>query len=95
MRIIPIAALLTLTACLPVEAPPIPVDLPLLGPYRDEGDQCRRVGESAYTNQYLDDAADLVACPEDAGDLGLFVTETGGIEVDRVGGFVLYSVPRR
>lgn len=72
------------------------VDLPLFGNgYRADGDQCRRVGENAYTNQFLDDAADLVACPEDAENLGVFVTDTGALEVDRVGGYVLYSVPVR
>lgn len=85
---------MTLVACVPEQSSP-PVDLPLLQPYRAEGDQCRVVGESAYTNQYLDDAADLVACPQGSENLGVFVTETGAVEVARVGGFVLYTVPRR
>ena len=83
-----------LAACVASE-PPVPVDLPLLGGYRETADQCQRVGESAYTNQFLDDAADLVACPERAENLGAFVTETGAVEVDRAGGFILYSVPLR
>lgn len=73
----------------------VPVELPLLGGYRDAADQCQRVGESAYTNQFLDDAADLVACPAGAENIGVFVAETGAIEVDRAGGFILYSVPVR
>ncbi|SEN80367.1 hypothetical protein [Palleronia pelagia] len=91
-RLAPLALPL-LAAC--VMQPATPVELPLMGGYRDAADQCRRVGESDYTNQFLDDAADLVACPAGAENLGVFVTETGAIEVNRVGGFVLYTVPRR
>lgn len=94
MRFLPIVAVLpVLLSCEP--AGTTTTELPMMGSYRAEGDQCRRVGESAYTNQFLDDAADLVACPEDYEGLGVFVTETGGVEVDRVGGYVLYSVPVR
>jgi hypothetical protein len=38
-------------------------ELPLLSGYRDVEDSCSLLGESAFTRQYLDDAADLVACP--------------------------------
>ncbi|WP_246035943.1 hypothetical protein [Aliishimia ponticola] len=69
--------------------------LPLFGTgYRFKGDVCMRVGEDDSTNQYLDDAADLVACPEDTENLGVFVTDTGAQEVARRDGYVLYSVPR-
>ena len=41
-----------------------PADVPLFGGgFRSEGDQCRRAGESAFTNQFLSDSAQLVACP--------------------------------
>ncbi|MDJ0860309.1 MAG: hypothetical protein QNJ03_14570 [Dinoroseobacter sp.] len=70
--------------------------LPFFGDgYRAPGDLCRRIGENAYTNQFLDDAADFVGCPEDMEALGGFVTETGAIPVGRAQGFVLFSVPRR
>ncbi len=71
--------------------------LPLMGGYRAEADQCRRVGENAYTNQFLDDAADLVACPVDMENIGVFVTETNAerLEVSPDGGWVLYTVPNR
>lgn len=73
----------------------VPAQLPLFGPgYRNDGDTCRRAGESAYTNQFLDDAADLVACPPGS-DPGLFAFETGGREVGRLDGWILFSVPRR
>ncbi len=93
--LIPLAAAMTLAAC----AQPEPVSgttLPFFGDgYRIKGDACRRVGEDDFTNQFLDDAADLVGCPEDAENLGVFVTDTGAIEVARKDGFILYSVPRR
>jgi hypothetical protein len=93
MRPIALLLMLALPAC---TAPPDePVNLPLLGGYRDPADACRLVGESAATVDHLDDAADLVACPERSDDLGVFVTETGAIEVARLGGHVLYSVPIR
>jgi hypothetical protein len=88
-----VAAGVVLTGCAPT--PSEPDSITLLGGYRDPADACRRVGETAYTNRFLDDAADLVGCPEGAENLGVFVTETGAREVDRFGGYVLYSVPRR
>jgi hypothetical protein len=103
MRLSIIAALpaaLALTACVETapeadEALTVPAELPLFGPgYRGEGDQCRRAGESAFTNQFLDDAADFVACPPGM-DPGLFSFETGGREVGRLDGWILFSVPRR
>ncbi|PZX19618.1 hypothetical protein LX81_00074 [Palleronia aestuarii] len=82
-----------LAACVPTRS--APVEIPLGAGYRDPADRCRMAGESASTLRYLDDAADLVACPEGVENLGVFVTETGAIEVARAGGYVLYSVPRR
>ncbi|MCU0856176.1 MAG: hypothetical protein MUF63_15050 [Rhodobacteraceae bacterium] len=94
---------LLLGACTISETPPAtlptapipPADVPLFGPgYRAEGDSCRRAGESAFTNQFLSDAADLVACPPGT-DPGLFAFETGGREVARTDGWILFTVPRR
>ncbi len=88
-----LAAFALFAACTPVSAPE---PLPLFGDgYRGDGDQCRRVGENAQTNQFLDDAADLVGCPEDMENLGIFAIDTGGVEVARLQGYVLYSVPIR
>lgn len=83
-----------LAACAP---PPAPMDpLPLFGTgYRFKGDACLRVGENDYTNQFLDDSADLVACPEDLENLGVFVIDFNAQEVARKDGYVLYSVPLR
>jgi hypothetical protein len=87
-------AALVLAACAPPAPPTEP--LPLFGTgYRFKGDACLRVGENDYTNQFLDDAADLVACPEDLENLGVFVIDTGAVEVARRDGYVLFSVPLR
>jgi hypothetical protein len=93
MRALAPLALLALTACAPTT---VRYELPFFGNgYRADGDPCRRLGESDYTNQFLDDAADLVGCPADMENLGIFALDTGGVEVARVPGYVLYSVPTR
>ncbi len=94
MRSVLIAVLIAapLAAC---EAPMPPEDpLPLMAGYRDPADACRRVGEDTFTNQFLDDSADLVGCPEGSEAIDAFVTETAAIEVARRQGWILYSVPR-
>ncbi|MBU2360634.1 MAG: hypothetical protein KKB02_17150 [Alphaproteobacteria bacterium] len=84
---------LMLAAC---AAPPPPASLTLSPTgYRADGDQCRLAFETPATVNYLDDAADLVACPADMENLGVFAIDTGGVEVARIAGYVLYSVPRR
>ena len=82
-----------LAACAP---PPAPVtsSLPFFGDgYRFKGDACRRLGESPATAEYLDHTADLVGCPEDLENLGVFVIDSGAVEVARIDGYVIYSVP--
>jgi hypothetical protein len=86
-------ALAVLVACEP--KPPAQDALPLLAGYRDPADQCVRVGENAFTNQFLDDASDLVGCPEQYEGIGVFVTETGAVEVARTQGYILYTVAVR
>lgn len=89
-------ACLAIAACTPQPETATQDPLPFFGDgYRFDGDACRRVGENAFTNQFLDDAADLVGCPEDLENLGVFVLDTGAVEVARVDGTVLYSVPFR
>ena len=95
MRHITLAATaLALSACAP--EPITGTTLPFFGDgYRVMGDPCRRIGEDGFTNQFLDDAADLVGCPADMENLGVFITETGAIEVARRDGYVLFFVPTR
>ena len=77
------------------QSPEAPANLPLFGGgYPNPGDPCRRVGESSLTNRYLDDAADLVACPPNT-DAGLFAYTYNATELERVQGWILFSVPRR
>ena len=91
------AAALALAACEMTTPPPASGEpLPFFGNgYRFEGDACRRVGESAQTVEFLDDAADLVGCPEDLENLGVFVLDSGAREVARIDDYVLFSVPVR
>ncbi len=70
--------------------------LPLFGDgYPEPGDTCRRVGEDDFTNQFLDDAADLVGCPADWEGLDAFVDDTGARLVAVVGDINLYSITFR
>lgn len=87
---------LLLPACTP--EPDLPVlpetTLPFFGAgYRSAGDPCRRLGESSDTIDYLDHTADLVGCPEQIDVLDAFETETGGRELFRQDGYVVYTVP--
>lgn len=88
------------TACTPVpmpEGPTTPLTtLPFFGDgYPASGDPCRRLGENAETVNYLDHTADLVACPETWPGLSRFTVETGALEITRLDGFVVLSVPDR
>ncbi|SDL21614.1 hypothetical protein [Aliiruegeria lutimaris] len=82
---------LSLLAC---TEPPTGQSLPLMGGYRDPADQCVRVGENEFTNQFLDHTADLVGCPVGYEGTGVFVTETSAVLVAVADGYELYSVPR-
>jgi hypothetical protein len=63
--------------------------------YRSASDPCKLTGESAFTNQYLDDAADLVTCPNGYDGAMEFVTQTGAITVIQTKSYTIYRVPRR
>jgi hypothetical protein len=97
-----LSTLVALGACVEVSVPRAPgsanaspSQLALFGPgYPNAGDPCRRAGESAFTGQYLDDAADLVGCPPGT-DPGLFAFTYNARQVAQLDGWYLFSVPRR
>jgi len=82
-------------AAQPGVAATAPQGLPLVRGYRSRPDPCRLAGESALTATYLDDAADLVACP--TGSLAAITLreDQGGRPVTQIADFTLFTVPRR
>lgn len=72
---------------------PMSSDLTFVRDYRHDGDACQLVGESAATVNYLDDSADLVACPTDSPDEDSLRAGTRQAPITTVGMYTLYSVP--
>ena len=69
-------------------------DLYFVRGYRSDNDPCKLTGETSFTNQFLDDSADLVSCPVAYGGLANFVTMAGAVTVAEKNGFILFRVPR-
>ncbi len=65
----------------------------LFAGFRDPADQCRIVGETDFTNQFLDDTSTLVGCPDDYEGTGVFITETGATKVAETQCYDLFTVP--
>ena len=63
--------------------------------YRSADDACRLTGESAFTIDFLDDAADLVTCPTGGAAAATLVSETSAVMVTQTNTYTLFSVPRR
>jgi hypothetical protein len=70
-------------------------DLRLVGGYRSTDDDCQLTGETAFTIDFLDDAADLVSCPTGSDAAQSLVEMYSAREVARTGGYTVYSIPRR
>jgi len=70
-------------------------DLVFVRGYRSGNDTCMLTGESAFTIDFLDDAADLVTCPTGDPAASRLVAETNATVVTQTNSFTLYSVPRR
>ncbi len=95
-------AAMALTGCLDMAGAPggggsatPPAPLGVFGSgYPNAGDACRRAGETSFTNQFLDDASDLVACPPGT-DPGLFAFTFSARQMAQLDGWTLFSVPRR
>ena len=63
--------------------------------YRSADDDCKLTGESAFTVDFLDDAADLVTCSTGDPAAESLVSETSATIVTQTNSYTLYSVPRR
>ncbi len=63
--------------------------------YRSAADDCRLVGESAFTLDFLDDAADLVACSTGSTDMDELMAQTGVPILTQTNSYTFFSVPRR
>lgn len=69
-------------------------ELRFLGGYRSDDDSCEKVGESSFTVDFLDDAADLVACPTGSAD-DTSMRSSGATVATQTTSYTLYSVARR
>ena len=90
----------TVTACSTHETHPVAIDEPdpdlyFVRGYRSENDPCKMTGETEFTNQFLDDAADLVTCPTGYEGAAEFIETTGARVATQTQSYTLYSVPRR
>jgi hypothetical protein len=94
---LPAAVVVAGCAELPVEiaiSEPDP-DLVFVRGYRSPSDECRLVGESAFTFQFLDDSADLVACPTGSSAMDTLMAETGAPMITQTNSFTFFSLPYR
>ena len=70
-------------------------DLVFVRGYRSASDECQLVGESAFTIDFLDDAADLVACPTGSSAMETLMSETGAQIITQTNSFSFFSLPYR
>ena len=70
-------------------------NLRLVRGYRSTDDDCQLTGETAFTSNFLDDAADLVSCPSGSDAAQSLVEMYGARELAETGGYTVYTVPRR
>jgi hypothetical protein len=63
--------------------------------YRSPSDECQLVGETAFTVDFLDDAADLVACSTDSSAMEILTAETGAQTITQTNSFTLFNIPHR
>lgn len=70
-------------------------DLVFVRGYRSPSDECQLVGESAFTIDFLDDAADLVACPTGSSAMEMLMAETGAQIITQSNSFSFFSLTYR
>lgn len=63
--------------------------------YRGTADECQLVGETAFTIDLLDDAADLVACPTGSAAMTSLIAETGASMITQTDSFTFFRIPYR
>lgn len=63
--------------------------------YRSAADECQLVGETAFTVDLLDDAADLVACPTGSAAMASLMAETGAAMITQTNSFTFFRIPFR
>jgi hypothetical protein len=63
--------------------------------YRGAADECQLVGETAFTVDFLDDAADLVACPTGSVAMESLMLDAGATMVTQTNSFTFFSIPYR
>ena len=63
--------------------------------YRSAADECQLVGESAFTVDFLDDAADLVACPTGSAAMASLIAEIGTPMITQTNSYTFFSIPYR
>ena len=94
-----LASSLTIAGCsetVPVRAVSEPdPELLFVRGYRSGNDPCQLTGETEFTIDFLDDAADLVTCPTGDPSASSLVSETNATVVTQTNSFTLFSVPRR
>ncbi len=93
------ALVLTVTGCVET-APEVAISEPdpelnFGRGYRSVADECQLVGETAFTVDFLDDAADLVACPTGSAAMASLMTETGAPVITQTNTFTFFSIPYR
>ena len=74
-------------------SPPEASGLAGVRPYPNDDDVCQIIGENALSNQYLDHTSLLVGCPaHETGAISDRIRE-GGVQLDQIGDWVLFSIP--
>ncbi|MEH6835734.1 MULTISPECIES: hypothetical protein [Falsihalocynthiibacter] len=70
-------------------------DLVFVRGFRSLSDECQLVGESAFTIDFLDDAADLVSCPTGSSAMETLMAETGAQIITQTNSFSFFSLANR
>lgn len=91
--LLPLALAACVSAPEPSYGPPEASGLVAVRPFPGPDDVCQIIGENSLTNQYLDDSATLIGCP--AAETGAIADRkaAGAIPLDRIGDWLLLSVP--